>query len=113
MYIALQYNRLAYFCFVDLEKAFDKLELKTEPDILERNNVPNALVIFIKYIYINKFITVKCDSKTSGKIPVQKAARQGDSLSPLLFKLVVKEIIKEVNRKKRYRMSNKQINIIC
>jgi hypothetical protein len=53
----LQQNRPAYFYFVDLEKAFRKLELKTVLDILGRNNVPNGLVIliiYIIYIYIHK-----------------------------------------------------------
>jgi hypothetical protein len=89
---------------MDLEKAFDKLELKSVLDILERNRVPVGLVILIKNVYTNNFIRVKCDSKMFGKIPVQKGVRQGDSLSPLLFNVVMNEIMKEVNRKKGYRM---------
>jgi hypothetical protein len=38
----------AYFCFIDLEKAFERLELKKVLNILEVNNVPNGLVLLIK-----------------------------------------------------------------
>jgi hypothetical protein len=52
---ALEYNMPAHFCFIDLEKAFDKLELKTVLNILEVNNVPNGFVLLIKDIYENNY----------------------------------------------------------
>jgi hypothetical protein len=40
-------KRPAHFCFIDVKKAFDKSEFKRVLDILERNNVPNDVVILI------------------------------------------------------------------
>jgi hypothetical protein len=86
--------------FISLEKEFDKFEMKITLESLERNDVPNGLVILIKNIYTNNFIRVKYDNKVFGKIPVQKGVRKGDSLSSLLFNLVMNEITKEVNHKR-------------
>jgi hypothetical protein len=61
---ALGCNRPAYFCFKHLVKEFDKLELKSVLDMLQRNNVPNGLVILIRNICKNNFIRVRCDSKS-------------------------------------------------
>jgi len=49
------------------------------------NNVPNGLVLLIKDIYENNSVRVKSDGKLSGKIPVKRGVRQGDSLSPTAF----------------------------
>jgi hypothetical protein len=49
------------------------------------NNVPNGLVLLIKDIYKNNSVQVKSDGKLSGKIPVKRVVRQGDSLSPTAF----------------------------
>jgi hypothetical protein len=48
----LGYNRGACFGFIGLEKAFDKLELKTVQDVLERNIVPSGFMILIKNIHV-------------------------------------------------------------
>jgi hypothetical protein len=47
---ALEYNSPVYFCFIDLERGLNTLELKTVLKILELNNVPIGLIIYI-YIY--------------------------------------------------------------
>jgi hypothetical protein len=107
----LEYNIVAHFCFIELEKAFDKLELERVIEILERTSVSNKLAILIKNIYTNNFTRVTCDRKISGKLPIQKGIKQGDSSSPLLFNLLMNEIIKVVNSKKEGRMCNKGIKI--
>jgi hypothetical protein len=58
-------------------------------------------------------VRVKSDGKLSEKIPVKRGVRHGDSLNPLLFNLIIHEIIKNIKDKKAYRLGNKAINIIC
>jgi hypothetical protein len=73
---ALEYKMAAYFCFIDLEKAFDRLDIKTVPNILEASNVPNGLVLLIKDTYENNSFRVKSDGKLSGKIPVREGPKE-------------------------------------
>lgn len=39
--------------------------------------------------------------------------RRGDSLSPLLFNVVMDKIIKQIRKLKRYKMGYEDIRILC
>ncbi|XP_015187255.1 PREDICTED: uncharacterized protein LOC107072109 [Polistes dominula] len=44
---------------------------------------------------------------------VERGIRQGDSLSPLLFTIIMDEIIKKVREQRGYQMGNREIKISC
>ena len=111
---SLEFNKPAYLCFIDLEKAFDRLELKDILNILEQYNIPNGLILLIQDIFSNNFNKVKSNGRISEKkIKIGKGVRQGDSLSPLLFNLVMNEIIKEVRTGHGYKMGDNELNMVC
>jgi hypothetical protein len=86
--------RPIFFCFIDFEKAFDKIRLKNVLDILEHQGVSSGIISLIQDIYTHNYARVKIEGKLEGKIPVNQGIRQGDSLSPLLFNIEMNEIIK-------------------
>lgn len=53
------------------------------------------------------------DLKLTKPIPVNSGIRQGDSLSPLLFNIIMDEIIVKVRTGNGYKMGNEEIKIIC
>jgi hypothetical protein len=65
-------NRPAYFCFIDLEKSSNNLELNTMVDILEFNIVPNSIFILIKDIHVSNFIRIRSHGKLLGNIPINR-----------------------------------------
>lgn len=92
---ALEFNRPIYFCFIDIERAFDKIRLKHVLNILRDLGVPSGMLSLIQDIHTHNYARIKIQRKLEGKIPVNQGIRHGDSLSPLLFNIVMNEIIKK------------------
>jgi hypothetical protein len=67
---ALEFNRPIIFCFIDIEKAFDKICLKHVLDILEHQGVSPGIISLIQDIYTHNYARVKIEGKLEGKIPV-------------------------------------------
>jgi Reverse transcriptase (RNA-dependent DNA polymerase). len=74
----------SYICFVDLEKAFDNLDLWDTFNILLENDVPNGIILLIKDIHSNNFSHIRIQSKLIEKDAITRGVSQEDSLSPLL-----------------------------
>jgi hypothetical protein len=106
---AMEFNRPAFFCCIDIEKAFDKIRLKHVLSILENQSTPTGIINIIRDVYTNNYAMIKIESKLEGKIPVNQGIQQGDSLSPLLFSIVMKETIKDL----KGRQGDKKVNIVC
>jgi len=53
------------------------------------------------------------NNQTSGPIIIKNGIRQGDSLSPMLFNLIMDKIIENLPKELGYRMGNDLIHIIC
>ena len=96
-----------------IEKAFDKICLKHVLNILECQGVSPGIISLIQDIYTNNYARVKTEGKLEGKIPVNQGIRQGDSLSPLLFNIVMNEIIKDLRDLQGYPLRDKNLNIVC
>lgn len=110
---SIEYNIPAYMCFIDLEKAFDRVQLQDVVHLLYSRQVPLNLIKVIENIYNGNKVQAKINGELTEPIPVEKGIRQGDSLSPLLFNLIMDEIIKQVRRLRGYRMGNRNITILC
>lgn len=110
---SIEYNRPAFLCFIDLEKAFDRVQLQDVVHILYNRNIPLNIIKLIEHIYTRNKIEAKVNSELTEPIEATTGIRQGDSLSPLLFNIILDEIIKQVKTRRGYRMGNKEIQILC
>lgn len=81
--------------------------------ILEKFKIPDGLVNLIQDIYSNNSAKIKTEGKLSASIPVNQGIRQGDSLSPLLFNLIMNEIIEEIKNLKGYSLGDENITCVC
>ena len=59
-------------------------------------------------IYTGNSAQAKVNNEYTKSIPTEKGSRQGDSLSPLLFNIVMDGIIKKVRKLKGYRMGDRE-----
>ena len=76
----------SYLCFVDLEKAFDRVPRKWA---MRKKGIPEVLVRSVMSLYEGAKTRVRVDSELSEEFEVHVGMHQGSVLLPFLFALVV------------------------
>uniref|UniRef100_A0A8C6NQ68 Reverse transcriptase domain-containing protein n=1 Tax=Nothobranchius furzeri TaxID=105023 RepID=A0A8C6NQ68_NOTFU len=72
-------------CFVDLEKAFDRVPWGALWGVLRENGVPGPLIRAVRSLYDRCQSLVHIAGSKSGSFPVRVGLHQGCPLSPILF----------------------------
>jgi len=78
-----------YMCFVDLEKAFDRVPRKVIEWSLRKKGVEERLVKMIMDMYVEAKTKVRVGSTLSDAFGVGVGVHQGSILSPFLFNIVM------------------------
>jgi len=81
--------------FIDFQKAYHCIHGESILKILKDFQFPNKLINLIMISVIETKVKVKVGSLISN--PVKSGLRQGDASSPILFNLVLKRVIREIN----------------
>ena len=111
---SIEFNKPAFLCFVDLTQAFDRVQLKDVLKILQERRVSNNIIQVIKQLNTNNSTRIQSGTSTTEEVQISIGIRQGDSLSPMLFNLVMDRIINQVKGVGRgYRMGQTEFKILC
>ncbi len=86
-----------YSCFIDLTKAFDKVNHFKLANKLLKLGVPNFLVNILFYFYRNQHVVVKFKDSISTEWTMKNGVRQGGVLSPLLFSIYINDILNKLS----------------
>ena len=86
---AIEFNKPAFLCFVDLTKAFDRVQLKDVVALLQQLNVDDRIIAAVKHLNTNNTTCTRSNSGMSKILEVSSGIGQGDSLSPILFNLIM------------------------
>jgi hypothetical protein len=89
-------NVKLYACFIDKEKAFDKVRHDKLMEILKSKNIDTKDIRLIENLYWNQEAEVRTEDGVSETIRILRGVRQGCILSPLLFNLYAEVIFNEV-----------------
>ena len=84
-------------CFVDLEKAFDRVPRKVLEWAMRKKGIPEVLVISLINLYEGTNARVRVDSELSEVFEVNVGMHQGSVLSPFLFAVLV-DVVTEFAR---------------
>lgn len=82
-------------CFIDFEKAFDRVQHQKLLAILRQTNIDGKDIRCIESLYLNQSAQIKIDGEQSNNVEICRGVRQGVFLSPLLFNLYSESIFRE------------------
>ena len=94
----LEKNRKLFICFVNLEKAFDRVPRKVIEWALRKKLVPERLVQAVMSMYKGAKTRVKVGDGHSEEFDVGVDVHQGSVFSPFLFSIVL-DVLSEDGRK--------------
>ncbi|KAE9418127.1 hypothetical protein Angca_006752, partial [Angiostrongylus cantonensis] len=82
--VSRQYKRPLCLTFIDLEKAFDLIEIEAVMEALGSQGVPTQYIKILRELY-NNFTTKISPFYNDINVDVKRGVRQGDTISPKLF----------------------------
>ena len=83
--------------FIDLSKAFDRVDHFLLCKKMLRSSIPVDVVLLILHYLRNQQANVNWKNSTSNSSFIEKGVRQGGILSPFLFNLYLNDIIDEIS----------------
>ena len=90
-------NKDVYFAFLDLEKAYDRIDRKAMWKVLRIYGIGGRLLRAVESLYAGSKACVRVGSELSEWFSVKVGLRQGCVMSPWLFNLYIDGVVREVN----------------
>ena len=91
----LEVQRDVYLCFIDYEKAFDKVQHEKLIEIMNKHLLGKEHVQLIRNLYWKQTAAVRVSNDVTEPIKINRGVRQGCVLSPSLFNLYSEWIFRE------------------
>ena len=91
----LQFGQAVYVCFVDYEKAFDRVDWQKLMEALTRLGVDWRDRRLIANLYMGQAVKIRIEGEESEPCRLGRGVRQGCPLSPVPFNIYIEELIQE------------------
>ncbi|HYS62000.1 MAG TPA: reverse transcriptase family protein [Gemmatimonadales bacterium] len=95
----VEHNLETHICFIDLEKAYDRVNRNKLFEVLNDLGVSGKIRRVIQSIYNNTKIQIRIGSKLSEHAEINRGVRQGCPLSCVLFNMYMDHMVKEWQKK--------------
>src|SRR6476469_6734324 len=92
---SLEFGNNAYICFVDFEKAFDRMNWEKMMKVLQSIGVHWRDRRMISELYMNQEAVVRIAGRESDSGIIGRGVRQGCPLSPLLFSIYAEMMMRK------------------
>lgn len=104
--------RPLHMATMDLRKAFDSVTVEAVLGAAKAVGLPPSLIQYLEYLYEESRTTVESGGLKQ-EVKAARGVKQGDPLSPLLFNLVVDELLKELPTFIGFRLGETTINAMA
>uniref|UniRef100_A0A8D8SMX4 Craniofacial development protein 2 n=1 Tax=Cacopsylla melanoneura TaxID=428564 RepID=A0A8D8SMX4_9HEMI len=84
-----------YACFVDYQKAFDRVQHSKMIKALQETGLDGKDLKIIANLYWNQVSSVKLEGENTNNVQILRGVRQGCVLSPVIFNVYSEHILKE------------------
>src|SRR5438132_8374760 len=91
----LKMGRKLYLCFVDYQKAFDRVKHNKLRDVMAKVGIPELEIRLIIDLYWNQHASVRVEGECSRSFSIRRGVRQGCIISLILFNLYSEFMIRE------------------
>ncbi|KAE9418568.1 hypothetical protein Angca_009867, partial [Angiostrongylus cantonensis] len=91
--VSREYKRPLCLTFIDLEKAFDSIEIEAVMEALGNQGVPTQYIKILRELY-NNFTTKISPFYNDINVDVKRGVRQGDTISRKLFTATLQDVIR-------------------
>ncbi|KAE9415931.1 hypothetical protein Angca_004400, partial [Angiostrongylus cantonensis] len=91
--VSREYKRPLCLTFIDLEKAFDSIEIEAVMEALGNQGVPTQYIKILRELY-NNFTTKISPFYNDINVDVKRGVRQGDTISPKLFTATLQNVMR-------------------
>ena len=109
---AVEMQKDMYVCFIDYEKAFDRVKHGELINMLERIGADGKDVRMIENVYWNQKAAIKIEGEQSEWVDIKRGVRQGCVMSPDLFSLYGEFIMREAEGEGGVKVGGQNVNNI-
>ena len=92
---SMEVNKNIYLCFIDYQKAFDRVRHDKLVEIMEKAGIPELERRLIINLYWEQQAMLRWENDTTRTFEIRRGVRQGCILSPILFNLYSEFMIAE------------------
>ena len=92
---SMEVNKNIYLCFIDYQKAFDRVRHDELVEIMEKEGIPELERRLIINLYWQQQAMLRWENDTTRTFEIRRGVRQGCILSPILFNLYSEFMIAE------------------
>lgn len=84
-------------CFVDFKQAYDRVYKKSLYKAIEEINIPAIFINLTRTTINNAKGIVRIQQQSTEDFRIEEELKQGDGLDPVLFNIVLKKAVKDMN----------------
>ncbi|GJQ84770.1 hypothetical protein Trydic_g21170 [Trypoxylus dichotomus] len=110
---SLELNTPAFLCFLDMIRVFDRARLADTTQIMGGREISPKLMKVRHDINSLSRTMIKLGNELTEEIQIRIGIRQGDSVSPFVFNMIMDKIIGELPKTASYKVDNTYFNAVC